>query len=132
MPEQVVESLENKETPIAQEPSVTPIVDLEVSPLQNQDQEVNDNDGAGDDIRTPPPRVLTSSVGYVHPSHSASTNSALNMGLFIRPGEWIETTPMYLTPEKVKYFEIPPCMPEDPWNPKIDLLRGELVLIDDC
>ncbi|XP_056686499.1 uncharacterized protein [Spinacia oleracea] len=54
------------------------------------------------------------------------------MGVFVRPGEWIEKTPICLSPKKMKYFEVPPGEPDEPWNPKIDLLRGESILTDDC
>ncbi|XP_056689282.1 uncharacterized protein [Spinacia oleracea] len=54
------------------------------------------------------------------------------MGVFVRPGEWIEKTPICLSPRKMKYFEVPPGEPDEPWNPKIDLLRGESILTDDC
>ncbi|KNA13066.1 hypothetical protein SOVF_120130, partial [Spinacia oleracea] len=110
------------------------VVDLMTPTRQNQEQEVNDTDAAGMGQKTPPllPPILHTSSGYVRPSQSAGTSSGLNMGVFVRPGEWIEKTPICLTPRKMKYFEVPPGEPDEPWNPKVDLLRGESVLTDDC
>ncbi|XP_056698951.1 uncharacterized protein [Spinacia oleracea] len=110
------------------------VVDLMTPTRQNQEQEVNDTDVAGMGQKTPPlmPPTLHTSSGYVRPSQSAGTSSGLNMGVFVRPGEWIEKTPICLSPRKMKYFEVPPGEPDEPWNPKIDLLRGESILTDDC
>ncbi|XP_056692256.1 uncharacterized protein [Spinacia oleracea] len=125
------DAVENVE-PIAQ-PDLM-VVDLMTPTRQNQEQEVNDTDVAGMGQKTPPlmPPTLHTSSGYVRPSQSAGTSSGLNMGVFVRPGEWIEKTPVCLTPRKMKYFEVPPGEPDESWNPKIDLLRGESILTDDC
>ena len=125
------DAVENVE-PIAQ-PDLM-VVDLMTPTRQNQEQEVNDTDVAGMGQKTPPlmPPTLHTSSGYVRPSQSAGTSSGLNMGVFVRPGEWIEKTPICLSPRKMKYFEVPPGEPDEPWNPKIDLLRGESILTDDC
>ncbi|KNA16233.1 hypothetical protein SOVF_091030 [Spinacia oleracea] len=111
------------------------VVDLMTPSRQNQEQEVNDTDAAGMGQKTPPvlpPPFVHTSSGYIRPGQSAGTSSGLNMGVFVRPGEWIEKTPVPLTPRKMKYFEVPPGEPNEPWKPEIDLLRGESVLTDDC
>ncbi|KNA11959.1 hypothetical protein SOVF_130280, partial [Spinacia oleracea] len=107
------------------------VVDIRDSPSHHEDQEVNNTDaGILDNTLIPPPTNVVQSA-YVRPSQSAGTSS-LHMGLFVRPEEWIETTPVLLTPNKKKCFEVPPGNPDEPWDPKIDLLRGESILTDDC
>ncbi|KNA06598.1 hypothetical protein SOVF_179530 [Spinacia oleracea] len=92
------------------------------TPSNHEDQEVNDTDvGTLDNILVPPP-TLDAPSGYMRPSQSAGTSSGLNMDLFVRPEEWIETSPVVLIPKKLKYFEVPPGNPDEPWDPKIDLL----------
>ncbi|KNA25520.1 hypothetical protein SOVF_005930 [Spinacia oleracea] len=122
--------LVSTEVPIVQNDAT--IVDIKDTPSHHEDREVNNTDaGILDNILIPPPTHAAQSA-YMRPGQSAGTSSGLHMGLFVRPEEWIETTPVVLTPNKMKYFEVPPGNPDEPWDPKIDLLRGESILTDDC